>query len=419
MRLIAIVLTILLFSSIAHARDFVIALTPNQSPDHALKQVQNSLRFVTALEGSDRVTFLDSSNLTTLAIFTVPEGKNYTHLKARLTYNKNAVSALFRFAKLANGNTNTVRLPQLLRMVGERFSPSEPLEVLVFGSPFYDDPKDADYSMAGGLVPSDAHILASRKDTPYGTKENKDTLSNIRLHLIFESEDVFRSDQHRYFIKRFWALYLKTQGGAVSTFTADHSAAFQRMRDGATTPTFPYKLDDSSKLEMIRLRFTKPETSIYERPISTKPLPQQNIKKAHSVQLGLIWDCAKCDLDLLARSNAGAAIIYFGNNETPEGIHIKDFLTSPEQTNGYETIEFKVPIDLRRLQVVVNFYGGITIKPIRGELRLSVDGQTYSAPFTITAKLGNAGSDLNSVFQTGNNTKYSFFIHPLRVIQGA
>ncbi len=419
MRLIVILLIFLFFSSYAQARDFVIALTPNQSPDSALKQVQNTLRFVTALEARDRITFLDSSNITTIATFKVPEGKNYDHFKARLAYNKSAVSALFRFAKAANGNTNTVRLPQLLRMIGERFNPSEPLEVLVFGSPFYDDPKDADYSMAGGLVPSDAHILSSRKDTPYGTKENKGTLSNIRLHLIFESEDVFRSDQHRYFIKRFWALYLKAQGGAVSTFTADHSAAFQRMRDGAMPPTFPYELDESSKLEMIRLRFTKPETSIYERPISTEPLPQQNIKKAHHVELGLSWDCAKCDLDLLARSNAGAPIIYFGNNETPEGIHIKDFLTSPEQTNGYETIEFKKPIDLRRLQIVVNFYGGITIKPINGELRLSVDGQTYSSSFTITAKLGNEGRDLNSVFQTGNNTKHCFFIHPLRVIQGA
>lgn len=409
-------LAFICFCAPVQARDLVIALSPHQSPQQAKTQIMTLLQFLTTLEAGDRAVILNGASIQTIGTFNIPTDKSYSQPKARLLANKSVVAAMLEFAAQATGDGEAVNVPQILDHVAQRFSPSTPMDVLVLASPLFDDPKEPAFSMKAGLLPSDGHILARRADTPFGTKGNEQSLANIRVHWGFSGEDVFLSDHHRHLVKRFWTLYLRAQGGALSSFTADKSTVFERVRSAATLPSDSEVLDSSSKLEMMRLRTQQQTSSIYERPISREALRPQMIAAAQNLQIGISWDCALCDVDLHARASAGAAIIFYGNNETSDGIHIKDFLSSPQSIHGYETIEFKKNVDLRQVNIAVNFYHGTAQQGIRGEIRIATDGKTYAAPFIIAATSGNQGRDLDAVFQSGRSSAHSLYVSPMAMI---
>jgi len=127
------------------------------------------------------------------------------------------------------------------------------------------------------------------------------------------------------------------------------------------------------------------------------------LRRAAHVEIGLSWDCLACDLDLYARPFPGAPVLYFNHTVSPQGRYWKDFLRSPRGTNGRESIEFDVPLDLRVLQIAVNFYQGQAPQGVKGELRLAVEGQTYAASFHIEAEKGNKGAGLTEAMETGHS----------------
>jgi hypothetical protein len=48
-------------------------------------------------------------------------------------------------------------------------------------------------------------------------------------------------------------------------------------------------------------------------------------------------------------------------------------------------------VDVREVEVFVNFYKGYCPGGPRGEVRIEFDGRIYSAPFSIPAERGNLG----------------------------
>ena len=93
-------------------------------------------------------------------------------------------------------------------------------------------------------------------------------------------------------------------------------------------------------------------------------------------------------------------------NRSREGIHVKDWLTSPEvDNNGFETVEIRGPVDLRQLTIGVNFYDGDPIAAgVDGTIRIEAGGRVYQSPFHLRASRGNGGGDsagrLHSPFWT-------------------
>ena len=413
-----ILTTLFCLSTTVQAADMVVALSPHQSQTTAERQVQTVLKTFCDLPPATTMTVMDGYALQTLATLEVPDNPRYQHCKTRLKLNGKAVAAIMQFAKRVqqadHPAAQAVLLPQLLHHVAQFNKTEDEIDVVVFGSPLYHDARSPTYSMADGLIPSDGHLRHGRADTPFGIDDGN-ALAGVRLHLAYDAESVFATDQHRALVKRFWSLYMAEQGGVLARFTADHAALLNALNAPASQNT--YTLEDTDKMDMIRLRQDEPTQTIYERPLSNRAMPTQNLSAATDVEIGVTWNCDACDLDLYARPSPRAEVLYFNNSKTPQGVHLKDFTSAPQTENGFETIVFNGVIDLRALDIVVNFYSGRAAQDIHGTLRIAANGEVYAHRFTLSAKTGNRGKDVKDAFAKAQYASiHTITIDPVAVV---
>lgn len=412
--------------SIAHSRELIVAVSPYTDSAAATAQAKNILKFLTELEPGDHATLIDGYNLNLLGEFTVPDDPKYRSPKARLTINRQAVSALLGFAKASQAQGNTgepypsvsgaLRFPQLMRYIGENFATSEATDVVVIGSPLYEDRDTPALSMTDERFPGDGHLYRSVGETPYGATGNPSLLTNLNIHVAY-GEGLPGSERHDHAVTRYWTLFAQQQGGTLSRFVRDLPTLLRQVIRQAPPVKHDYSPERSDKLEIIRLAPVEMMQSIYERPVTTDPLPVAIARRAEQVQVGISWACNTCDLDLYAQPHPGAALLYYGNTQTPQGHYWKDYTQSPKATNGQETIAFSVSLDLRALRLALNFYSGSDAGGAKGEIRLSVDGKTYALPFHIQATQGNGGAGVSEVIEAGkSNSQHTLLIDPLSIV---
>ena len=402
-------LSLLLICKPVFAYDAVFVFSPHQSPDTSKVQVQAALKYLVNEQPGYKALLIDGYNLKTLGEYHNPDSALYKSPKARLKKNAATIKALMEFAKSSKVPSadnspkivGALRIPQALRFVAENHTRNKNAEIILLGSSLYDDPRDAAFTMAGGLIPSDGHLNVSRSISPYGAIDQPELSKSLRVHFLLPGNQ-FASDQHLYFIKRFWTLYVQQQGGSLVSFSGDAHSVFSNIRNKPDIPPHDFKLDPTTKLEMIRLlKIEGPEKTIYERSLSTAPLPESEITFAENIMLGLSWDC-DCDLDIYALPFEGAKILFFANKTTAQGRHWKDYVRSPRKSRAYETIEFKVPLDLNRLQIAVNFYSGHAPNGASGELRLAIGSKVYATNFTIPAGRGKSLSGVKESLRSGS-----------------
>ncbi len=425
--LLTLLISLHLLSTPVLAKEIIIGLSPFYKEGESKQQIKAILGFLAQeISPGDSARFFDAYHLKSLGRFAVPEKKIYRHPKARLAANKKLIAALMQFARNAKepygslepSIIGAVRLPQFLRVVAQQ-TPAQDADILLLGHPLYDDPKDRKFSMAGGLSPNDGHLQVSRRDSPFGLKETGKVLNGLRLHFVFANEDWAINDAHHFHVRRFWSLFVSRQDGVLASFTGDLPGTLEQMRSKSAGSEQTYTLQPTNKLEMIRFR--PPELisrlSLHERPLSVRRMSAERIQHAKGVEVGISWNCAKCDLDVYARPRKNAKPIFFHNTKTPEGIYWKDFTSSPAQSHGLERIAFNGVVDLRDLLLAVNFYSGNSKSGVRGEIRLAVDQNTYALPFRISAKTGNAGVGVHQMLRTGKAPSSQWLvIDPLTII---
>ena len=421
-------LALVVFPGTVWAELLVMGLSPYQDPAKADAQVKTVLQFLTeAVKPGESALVIDAWHGRSLGTFTVPNKSVYRHPKAKLQVNRSLVATLLAFAKEAQepkggrepSMIGAIRLPQALRFVGENYPASTVSDVILLGSPVHDDPKDKGFSMSQGHIPGDGHLARSRQHTPYGIKGQETLLANWRVHLGFPDETWQRDDHHGYFVKRFWTLFIQGQDGVLSTFTSDLPTLFQRVKGNASAPQQSYDVQHTDKLEMILLRppVVKERTSLYERPITTEPAAAKLVRQAPKVEVGLTWDCGACDLDLHARYGRTGEVLSFLNTHTQEGTYFKDWTRSPRATNGYETVAYQVPVDLKELFLAINFFGGTAVDGVNGELRISLDGRTYAKRFHLDILEGNGGVGQEHTLTSGHAANAHWLvINPLGVV---
>jgi hypothetical protein len=421
--ILAVVL--LVFLSIAQAREIVVALSPFQTPEQAKAQAVQVLEFLTKLEPGDRAVLVDGERIATICEFQIPADPAYSAPKARLAVNRAAVNSITAFAKRATAPTadearrvpGALRLPQVLEFAAITLAAKPGTDILVLGSPIYDAPGgDAAFSMAADRVPSDGHLQASRSDTVYGTQDRPEALRGLRVHLAYEATPSLRTDQYRHAVQRFWTLYVEQLGGSLVTFTEDLPSVFRRVNSSAQAPAHEFKREDSRRIEMIRFNPPRAGMTIHERPLSVQPLAPSDVQNAESLEVGLSWNCAACDLDLYAMAHHGIQPLYFGRMDTPQGRYFKDFRRSPQSTGGFETIAFTVPVDLREATIAVNFFGGKAPAGIRAELRVSVNGQTFAGAIDFAPGDGNAAADVGDVLARERASAHTRLIDVLAIV---
>ncbi len=431
MKKAAIVLSLLLvllgMARHASARDMAIGFSPYLETGIAEAQLNAVLKFLAeTLEPGDRCILFDAYHVQTLGTFVVPDKAVYRQPKAKIQANRQAVGAMVQFARTAkrpHGESDpsvvgAIRLPQALRFIGQDYPVIQDADVILLGSPIYDDPKEKLFTMRLNHVPGDGHLTKARSVTPYGIKGQESLLAKRRVHLAF-LDDWKQDDHHAYFVQRFWTLFVEGQGGQLSSFTHDLPTLFHRVKSNAPSPRHDYKIEPTDKLEMILMRppTVKQQTSIYERPLSTAPLPESVIRQASRVEVGITWECGGCDLDLYGQHEPGATTIWFLSTQTKDGQYFRDFRTSPRSANGYETLAYHVPVDLNHLLLAVNFYNGQSPGGVKGEVRISLNGQTYAMPFHVLAQEGNGGVGRQETLTARRATNAAWLvIDPMEVL---
>ncbi len=410
------------------AKDLVIGLSPFQEPAAAEVQVKSVLQFLTSsLEPGDSAMLFDAYHIRTLGNFIVPNKSAYRHPKAKIQANSKAVKNLLNFAKQARkpqgGNepsvTGAIRWPQALRFIGENYPAAKGSDLILLGSPIYDDPNEKLFNMSGYLIPGDGHLIHARNATPYGIKGQESLLSKWRVHLGFSNRNWQRDENHGFHVQRLWTLHVEKQGGALVSFTNDLPTLFHRVQSRALSPKHSYELQKTAKLEMILLNKPRVEQdiSIYERPLSKEPPAEDLVRRATNVEVGITWDCSWCDLDLYVRPGPSAKTLSFQTMQSEAGKYFKDWQRSPRATNGYETVVLDGVVDMTTLFLAVNIYGGRTEDGVHGELRISLDGETYASAFHLQARIGNVGAEREQVLQTGQAPSHFWLvIDPLEVI---
>jgi hypothetical protein len=381
-------------------RSYVIGVSPfleNPMKDQVYRKVIAFVVEEMSLGSTLRV--YDAYNLQTITELQIPEVQAFKSSKTRANQFAAQIHKLKLFlatehpkpGRTGSQFTGGVRLPQFMDFLRSATVPStEPLTVIVLGSPLYMDPKEPSFSMADGYYPSDGHLRVGREKSVYGVADRTNSLLNVSVHLAYFG-DPWVSDLHQEKVRRFWRLFLETQGGTLTTFSGDVATAFKNARLLASPDaplTASVALDPAqTKVEMFRITrdvasrdwITRDDISPAGRPPSTTVGP---------MKIGIRWQ-GDWDLDLYASAKPAAETLFFQHTRCPEGYYYKDHRSSPGRE--YEFIEFTTPVDINEVEVMVNFYAGAARGGAAGEVRIEFDDKIYSGTFRIPGTEGNKG----------------------------
>lgn len=399
---------LLSLSTPVQAKTYLIGLSPALDQLRAQNQTKEVLQFLTReIKPGEQATIFDAWEVKTIGTFSVPESSFYNNEKAKLQLNRTLVGKLMDISSadhsaLRSDVKGAVKLPQFLEFLGQNYAPLEDTDILVLGSPIYDDLNLPQMSMSGGRLAGDGHFSAPASDTPFSLLGKEGLLKGARVHLFIHDRNWAINDSYAYLVKRMWTLFIEGQGATLSSFTDDPQTFWARAARRAGALPHHFKRERTKKLETLVIRQAENRSlPIYVRKLSATPPSLDTFRHAQNVEIGVSWNCQDCDVDLFVRPYRTAHALYFANTQTPEGFYQKDFTQSPLPLGGYETVSFTVPLDLQETLIAINWYGGFSPSGINGEIRLAIGEQTYALPFQITATSGNQSVGQEETLQSG------------------
>jgi hypothetical protein len=379
---------------------FVIGLSPflnNSVKDDVYRSIVRLL--VQDLPLNSSVKLYDAFHLRLITEIAVPNARAFESPKTRANQFAGPIRDLKQFLaeehpRPASAHLmfdDALALPQFCDFLSENTPVSKArFNLLLLGSPLYQDQKEPGFSMVDGYFPSDGHLQAARDKSIYGITDGESTLQ-FAVHWVYFG-DPWLSDLHKEKLTRFWTLYLERRGGELVTFCGDlptATQAFQASGPGRGGFAGHWQVDpEQTKIEMLRIG-REVETVDWIRSDSVAGLAQKPpAAMVGPMKIGIRWT-DNIDLDLYATPREGAETLFFQHLRSPEGYYYKDHRSSPGRE--YEFIEFQTPVDIREVSAFVNFYKGSSPGGPRGEVRIEYENKIYSARFAIVASHGNRG----------------------------
>lgn len=400
-------LLMLLCTNSLMAADVVVAISPYQSTDRINDQLKWLNEGFAKLDGGTEIQILDADTAHEVTRFVLPHKASHRHPKALKKRFKRNYAMMMHHAQKANLSGNlraSGHVPLLFNHLADYQSKTRHLWLLV--SPIYDRAGEQDYSMAGFKVPSHGAIAAKYPDLPYGTQKRNGSLSNMSVH--WWTPPSSPNPAYVLAVRESWQLYLNEFGAKLVTMSADPQLVMRRATINVAPLPLREKLNREDKVYMVQMRDVTPEDSLFTAPVSSAPL---QVDDANTLSIGIQW-VAPVDLDLHVRPAADAERIYYSNQNTDFGKHYKDILSGSADANTqYETIDIKRPVDLRGVEIAVNYYRGKAPSVgVSGALRLSIQGQVYAIPFALKAKDGNKGADVAAALSSGQSTDHTLIL---------
>ena len=411
-----------LSASPSEAQNLTIAISSQTNEAERQEQGEAVLRFLAGnIEPGHWAEVIDAYDLTPVATFSVPEGRAYQNPRAKIAVNRQAAAQILRLepslARSANEVQRPINLPGLLRYLGEARSLGEGHDLIIIGSPLYDMPREPAVSMREGRVPGDGLIQGTRGSSPFGADGMEDRLAGVRVHFIALDPGWALNDRHAFAVERFTALLVEAFGADLVSFSNDAESGFASVAARASTPDRGFILEETDKMEMLIFASEMGPIASGRDMETGRRFYVGPSMVSDRVEIGLYWPCSACDLDIYARPNNAAQIIYYGRDATPEGRFFKNFRMGSEDRRAQEQIVLDGPIDLSALRIWVNFYGGRSNGGAEAELRINIGGETYTRPLRIPANAGNGGAGQSAVTGNGAENPAWIAIEPLSLLR--
>lgn len=423
--LFCIALTGSALSSGAWGKHLVIGLSPNTDRTTLATQATAVLNFALSQPGGSRITFMDAYHGRLLGTLVIPTKATYASIKARKKYGQNteALRVIIRFVKAPPTMTpmpsisGAVDAPTLLRRAAELYPTQNGsrTDVLILGSSLHDVAAYPQFSMAKGLVPSDAHLMASGADSVFSAVDSE-RFQGLRIHWVYSDQQRFSSNREAFYIERFWSLYTTQQNGEWVTYSNDLKAAMQRIRE--KSPAIPQvnKVETHAPFEMRHYEDDRAQESIFGENVENSSTNIGNIERLSDVRIAINWACQSCDVDLHVRPFPTAKTLNFKRRTTEQGEYEKDFRNSP--SSGFEIVTLHGEVNLSALQIGLHLYNGQSKQGVNGTIRISANGKTFEQPFLLTATSGKAISDITDSFDAGRSLNLqTLLINPLSVLK--
>lgn len=308
-------------------------------------------------------------------------------------------------------------VPNLLDLVARQLGATN-AEVILVGPALFCDPTQPSFDFKTGW-PSDGHLWAGRDRSIFSTLEREHLLEGLTVHWIVT--DSIPNANHAEAVRRFWALFVATQGGALADYSPDVTTAFANALRGNGTPLAVSGPDTRDTNVVMRSRVLKvlreEEFIVASKPIlitnvvtttnhvivtNVVDLPCDGILPrvaSGNTGLGLIWTTApgtsqRLDFDLYVHVPFDGTELSYRNPTSPHGRYFRDIRQATPQTGGdwralWEFVELtgnQLPRELW-----INLYSGRG--PAQGEVRVQYRGQEYRIAFAFPAVKGNEGRD--------------------------
>ena len=358
----------------------------------------------------DNLVVIDGTNLREVARISVPANPAIAgnrNLKARLLSRE--FGKVWDFADdgaTASGEPGDVSIPQLLIELPAILDtlPGRKAEVVIAGSAIYADAREPSFSMTGGYVPSDAHLLLTQDKSPFGIAGRATALSGATIHFCTTNPaGDWTTDLFRQHVERLWALSTVLEGGRFGGFAPlDRGCIDGFLNQTASSETFALDRTDH-KVTMVKFERNtarqepEPPSAAAAAPATAEALfarpPCSTAPRAMTgpMRIGIRWT-APADLDLYARSGPQGEWLYYAHRVPADGngYFDHDFRAPPPGEDAYEYVEFK-NVDLREVAARVNFYEGNVDGGPSFRLRVWFAGCTYDAALHLAAPQGNEG----------------------------
>lgn len=243
----------------ARAETMIVAVPARLSADAQTEVSEFFGKTFQSLQPKDKLIVFDASRLRIVATLNMPDQIG-TGKRARIKALGPAAGQIMDFITGADADAvaDGLNIPSTLREIGATILPTvKDAKVLLVGSAFYEDRRNADFSTRD-FVPSDGFLLEKTRGV-FSVAGQENTLKGALVSICYtDPSSAFVSEQFRQMTVDFWGKSIVGRGGKVGSIQQYSSACAERLRSDVVDPA-QYKINHKEKLYLIKQHWRKVE----------------------------------------------------------------------------------------------------------------------------------------------------------------
>lgn len=408
-------LTVGLQLAAATPRHLIIAVAPNL-PDRLRDSVASATgELLYRSDPGTRVTVVTGDPFDTLTEMRVSDGS----LTLRQQRARPWIVRSVRAIQSATNADAMFLVPDMLDAIARQLTPTN-ADIILAGPVLHRDPRQRNFNFTTNW-PNDAHLSAGHDRSPFSTVERAHLLDGMSVHWLVTDTDKVFNDNQAESVRRFWSLFVATQGGVLASYSTDATSVFANATHGKRTPFLSATINPRDTNVVMRSRSMQVANED-DSPAPPIPVVITNVITATNIVtitnwvhvqtgevmprvtpgnsgVGIKWtqppgEPHNVDLDLYVRVPGDGTELFFARTSSRFGRYFRDIRQSIPVTSGdwralWEFVELDG--DEMPQQIWINLYSGQG--PVQGEVRIQHRGREHIIPFVFPAVRGNQGGN--------------------------